>query len=250
MVVRFGKSAVRHSLWCGTSQRAPSSRLPIGYGQRRIQHDALAHRVASTGGSQLMASPSVWWLKDFLSADECSKLIEVARPLLTPSEVFDANTASYVRDQVRTSQSAVLDRGEFQWLLSRASELLGVPPKHAETPQVARYLPGEEYQPHYDALNEDIESGRVELRRGGQRVATLCCYLTDIPKGGGGATVFPQLGLGLGNVRVTPRRGCAVLFFPACMDGHVDRRVLHGGGILRYGEKWIAQVWVRQKPWC
>eukprot|EP00931_Biecheleriopsis_adriatica_P046570 TRINITY_DN26762_c0_g1_i2.p1 TRINITY_DN26762_c0_g1~~TRINITY_DN26762_c0_g1_i2.p1 ORF type:complete len:269 (-),score=49.93 TRINITY_DN26762_c0_g1_i2:26-787(-) len=189
-------------------------------------------------------------INDANHAWRCEHLVEAARPRLARSEVFDVKSSGFVQDQARTSHSAILDRGEAAWLIERAADLLGLEQAQAETPQVARYLPGEYYQPHYDALDETSESGRSELRRGGQRVATLCCYLADLPAGAGGGTTFPQLGHhSVGTLSVKARRGCAVLFFPASMEGIVDRRALHGGSTLKHGEKWISQVWMRQRSW-
>jgi hypothetical protein len=46
-------------------------------------------------------------------------------------------------------------------------------------------------------------------------------------KSGGGATQFKDL-----PVKVTPKRGTALLFFPAFADGQPDSRTVHAGGII------------------
>jgi len=177
-------------------------------------------------------------------------LVQLGKPRLAPSQVLDKNSPGFTQDTARTSQSAILERHSVEWLIQRATNLLGVQPQHAETPQVTRYLPGEQYQPHYDTLDEEQESGKAEVARAGQRVATLCCYLTDLPAGAGGATIFPALqASGIQTLRVRPRQGCALLFFPANPSGKVDKRTLHGGTAVETGEKWISQVWVRQRAW-
>lgn len=62
------------------------------------------------------------------------------------------------------------------WLL--ASE-------NGEDIQVLRYEHGQKYDPHYDYFSD-----KVNIARGGHRIATVLMYLTDVEKGG--ETVFPS----------------------------------------------------------
>lgn len=48
-----------------------------------------------------------------------------------------------------------------------------------------RYEPGQKYDPHYDYFAD-----KVNIARGGHRIATVLMYLTDVAKGG--ETVFPE----------------------------------------------------------
>lgn len=48
-----------------------------------------------------------------------------------------------------------------------------------------RYEPGQKYDPHYDYFTD-----KVNIARGGHRIATVLMYLTDVLKGG--ETVFPN----------------------------------------------------------
>jgi hypothetical protein len=50
---------------------------------------------------------------------------------------------------------------------------------------VLRYEHGQKYDPHYDYFSD-----KVNIARGGHRVATVLMYLTDVEKGG--ETVFPS----------------------------------------------------------
>lgn len=47
-----------------------------------------------------------------------------------------------------------------------------------------RYEPGQKYDPHYDYFLD-----KVNTAHGGQRIATVLMYLSDVVKGG--ETVFP-----------------------------------------------------------
>lgn len=57
--------------------------------------------------------------------------------------------------------------------------------ENGEDIQVLRYEPGQKYEPHYDYFAD-----KVNIARGGHRVATVLMYLTDVAKGG--ETVFPR----------------------------------------------------------
>ena len=86
----------------------------------------------------------------------------------------------------------------------------------------------------------DTGSGAAggDLRRGGQRVATLVIYLNEPAKGGG--TTFPDVFM-----EVAPRRGNAVFF--SYERPHPSTRTLHGGAPVIEGEKWIATKWLRER---
>ena len=52
----------------------------------------------------------------------------------------------------------------------------------------------------------------------------------------------------LGGLTVQPRRGDALVFFPAFADGCLDHRMQHSGLAVREGEKWNCNTWVCQSP--
>lgn len=59
------------------------------------------------------------------------------------------------------------------------------PSENGEDIQVLRYEHGQKYDPHYDYFAD-----KVNIARGGHRVATVLMYLTDVENGG--ETVFPN----------------------------------------------------------
>jgi len=91
---------------------------------------------------------------------------------------------------------------------------------------------------------------------GGQRVVTLLVYLTDLEEEDGGATIFRDLrypeGGPKGAIRVRPKKGSALIFFPAAggiPETPLDVRTLHCGEMVSEtakNDKWIAQMWLRQ----
>ena len=76
---------------------------------------------------------------------------------------------------------------------------------------------------------------------GGVRFITFMVYLSDVTSGG--HTVFPQLG-----ISVKPVEGAALYWFNINADMHYDSRVLHLGCPVMYGNKWIANKWIKILP--
>ena len=67
---------------------------------------------------------------------------------------------------------------------------------------------------------------------------TVLVYLNDCTQGG--QTDFPAM-----NLQVTPRKGTAVVFFPATVDGYLDKRAQHAA-LPAIDTKYVSQVWIRQ----
>ena len=103
---------------------------------------------------------------------------------------------------------------------------------------MGRYKQGQFYRPHYDAIDPHTELGAEFVKNGGNRVITVLIYLNDVSTGG--CTFFEHLGL-----RVAPKRGKAVVFFPAFTNGDIDPRALHCAEDA-VDEKWVSQIWIRQ----
>ena len=57
--------------------------------------------------------------------------------------------------------------------------------ENGEDMQVLKYEHGQKYDPHYDYFAD-----KVNIARGGHRIATVLMYLSDVAKGG--ETVFPS----------------------------------------------------------
>ena len=66
--------------------------------------------------------------------------------------------------------------------------------------------------------------------------------LNDVANGG--ATYFNTLKL-----RVKPKKGSALIFFPAKMDNTIDERYLHTAEDAS-DTKWVSQIWLRNKQYA
>jgi prolyl 4-hydroxylase len=186
-----------------------------------------------------MVNPRVIVFGGLLSDDECDQLVALARERLARSETVDMKTGGSELNAARTSEGMFFQRGEnavCERLESRIAELVDWPVENGEGLQILRYGPGAEYKPHHDYFDPAASGTPGILKRGGQRVATLVCYLNTPAKGG--ATTFPDVGL-----QVAPAKGNAVFF--SYDRPHPMTRTLHGGAPVIEGEKWVATKWLR-----
>ena len=187
-----------------------------------------------------MRNPRVIVFGSLLSDDECDQLVEMARLRLVRSETVETATGGSEVNAARTSDGMFFTRGENELISrveARMSALLGWPVENGEGIQVLRYRPGAEYKPHYDYFDPALSGTPSILKRGGQRVGSLVCYLNTPAKGG--ATVFPDV-----HFDVAPVKGNAVFF--SYDRPHPMTRSLHGGAPVIEGEKWVATKWMRE----
>lgn len=189
-------------------------------------------------------SPFVATCDGVLGAVDCAHLIELGLPALKPSQVVDPHSGRVLRDEYRSSSSTELPAFvEDPWALvlqQRLCDLAGAPLAHAEWLSLLHYAPGQEYRPHRDYLPPPALRTPAG-RQAGQRRFTVFAYLCDVEAGGG--TDFPELG-----VTVQPRLGRAVLFHNLDEAGAPDPRTLHAGLPVEAGEKWLATLWLRERP--
>ena len=155
-----------------------------------------------------LRSPRIVVFGDLMSAEECEEMIALADKRLLRSETVQTDTGASEVNEARTSQGMFFDRGEHPVVArieARMAALLRWPVEHGEGLQVLRYSPGDEYKPHYDYFDPAHSGTPTILKRGGQRVASLVCYLNT--PAAGGATVFPDA-----EFDVAPVQGNAVFF--------------------------------------
>ena len=176
-----------------------------------------------------------------LADDECDQLVELASARLVRSETVQIATGDSEVNSARTSEGMFFERDETALISrveARMAALLDWPLENGEGLQILRYRPGAEYKPHYDYFDPEQPGTPHILERGGQRVASLVCYLNTPAKGG--ATIFPDI-----HLDVAPVKGNAVFF--SYDRPHPMTRSLHGGAPVLEGEKWVATKWVRER---
>ena len=156
----------------------------------------------------LHIDPLVIAIDEFFTSDECDSYVQKS----------SKGSASTAKDAFRPMESqsktvgkdalAAAQRTSTTWfhhyrtvpeLMSKASRLMGLDDiTRWEEPQTVRYRRNEKFTWHLDALapSEELEA------KGGQRVATLLVYLTNLAEREGGATMFRDLGGTFGPLKV------------------------------------------------
>ena len=139
----------------------------------------------------LHVDPLVLSVDDFFTSDESDAYVAMPSHDQT---MFQTGSMTVGKDQKSQSQ-----RTSTTWfnhyknvpaLMAKASRLLGLDGiSRWEEPQTVRYRRNEKFTWHLDALGPE----ELESTGGGQRVATLLVYHTDLEEGEGGATMFRDL---------------------------------------------------------
>ncbi|XP_027361059.1 probable prolyl 4-hydroxylase 10 [Abrus precatorius] len=199
--------------------------------------------------------PRAFVYHNFLTKEECEYLIEIAKPSMHKSTVVDSETGKSKDSRVRTSSGTFLARGRDKVVRNiekRIADFTFIPVEHGEGLQVLHYEVGQKYEPHYDYFLDEFNT-----KNGGQRIATLLMYLTDVEEGG--ETVFPAAkgnfssvpwwnelsDCGKKGLSIKPKRGDALLFWSMKPDATLDPSSLHGGCPVIKGNKWSSTKWMR-----
>jgi prolyl 4-hydroxylase len=170
-------------------------------------------------------------LGNVLSEEECDALIELSKDRLNRSKV-----GTHHESDIRTSSGIFLSEDDENELVERIekriAEIMGIPADNGENLQILRYLPGQEYKPHFDYFQSPSVTNN--------RISTIVMYLNDVAAGG--ETFFPAL-----NLSVSPRKGTAVYFEYFYNNPALNEMTLHAGTPVTAGEKWVATKWMRRQ---
>ena len=197
--------------------------------------DSVGDPVSLAAPRELSEHPRASMFEGLLTQAECDYLVAAAERLFEPSMVYN-EAHELVRDTIRTS-----DGGTFHWLIEdpaihainrRIAAATATPYEQGEALQILRYVPGQEYRPHFDFVDGATN----------QRLWTALIYLNDDYEGG--ATKFVRTGL-----EVRGRTGDMLLFWNIQSDGHGDPLAEHAGLPVLSGTKFLATRWLREARW-
>ncbi|KAJ6828596.1 putative prolyl 4-hydroxylase 3 [Iris pallida] len=198
--------------------------------------------------------PRAFVYHNFLSKGECEYLIALAKPHMEKSTVVDSATGRSKDSRVRTSSGTFLKRGRdkiIRAIEKRIADFTFIPVEHGEGLQILHYEVGQKYEPHYDYFLDEFNT-----KNGGQRIATVLMYLSDVEEGG--ETVFPAASINSSSLSwynelsecakkglsVKPKMGDALLFWSTRPDATLDPSSLHGGCPVIKGNKWSSTKWL------
>lgn len=177
-------------------------------------------------------------LHNVLTLEECEEIIKYSK-----DKLFDSEVVGGKMKDVRNSQQYWIPRDHplVMSLYQKLSKFFNIPIENAEDLQVVRYLPGQYYKEHHDSCCDNNRKCIEFAQKGGQRILTVLIYLNnDFEEGN---TYFPNL-----NLKVKPPVGSALVFYPLATDTNKCHPLaLHAGLPVKSGEKWIANIWFRER---
>lgn len=178
--------------------------------------------------------------KQFVTPDEADYIKNFTADKFINSETvgagLDLNT--------RKSKTAWIDKNDpvAKNIILRACAINNYPFENAEHLQVVKYGPSGFYNPHHDSTADDNTESAEFLKTGGHRIMTMLIYLNDDFTGG--STRFVTL-----EKDIKPPKYGSILFYPLDKNNRqCHPKALHAGLPIESGEKYIANVWIRQGP--
>jgi prolyl 4-hydroxylase len=236
-----------------TAKSATSEQEPVGHSKPAIKRlpdiQTGANTIHTTDRDievlLTVKSPRIVVLGNVLSDDECDALTAYCERRLARSSVLAGAEGALEVNQNRTSTGVTLRREEtalVSRLERRLADLAQWPAECSEGLQLLRYGEAEEYRPHFDWFPADIPGLKKHMDIGGQRLGTFLLYLSDVEAGG--STSFPAIGL-----EVMPRKGGAVFFANTDSNLVPDQLSLHAGSPVLKGVKFVANKWLRERPY-
>ncbi|AGF85101.1 4-hydroxylase [Moumouvirus goulette] len=177
-------------------------------------------------------------IKNFINKEKCGEIMNN-----TQSKLFDSEVISGKNKAIRNSQQCWVSKYDpmVKSMFQKISQQFNIPIQNAEDLQVVRYLPGQYYNEHHDACCDNNDKCNEFISRGGQRCLTVLIYLNNEFEGG--HTFFKNLGL-----KVKPETGDAIVFYPLAKNTSKCHPLsLHAGMPVTNGEKWIANLWFRER---
>ena len=202
--------------------------------RKRIANDPSVYRFQTT-------KAEIYAVGDFIAPRECDNLIRRIDAVAQPSVTYGHNYSG----TYRTSYSGNFDKDDpvVKTVERRIDDLLGLPYEIGERVQGQRYLPGQQFKPHFDWFHPTDETcWPIERGRGGQRSWTAMAFLNDVEEGGD--TEFTHA-----RMAVTPKRGALLFWNNADMNGYPNEDTMHAGTPVIAGVKYVITKWYRVRRW-
>jgi len=189
--------------------------------------------------------PLITVYDNFLSVKETEHILNQANNLtLNKAKVCSNKDNKSVYSSGRTGLNGWLPHSMTSFMFDigcKIADIVNQPLNYAEKFQVVEYGTNQKYDPHYDAWNLTTEQGKKYTKNYGQRTTTCLIYLNTVEKGG--STLFPNL-----NVEIKAKQGRMVVFNNLNKEKERHVNSLHGGMLVEKGNKYITNLWFREKP--
>jgi prolyl 4-hydroxylase len=181
----------------------------------------------------------IYTLDDFLSTQECDRLVALIRHHLRPSTV----TVESADKLFRTSQTcdlSLLHSAFARAIDTKIARTLGIRLEYSEGIQAQRYDVGQQFKAHTDYFEPGTPEYAKFAAERGNRTWTFMVYLNE-GMGGGGTKFFAV------DHTFVPKKGQAVIWNNLNPDGTPNASTLHSGEPVTSGHKIIITKWFRER---
>lgn len=175
---------------------------------------------------------------NFITQDDAKHILKMAEYNYTNSVVVGIENP----EGIRKSQTYWLNKDDTiaKKIIQNVCDLDGHSIEQSEDIQVVKYEPNGYYNEHHDSCCDNDDKCK-EFVKDGNRILTMVIYLNDDFEGG--ATRFPKI-----DKNFKPKKYSGILFYPMNKDGDkCHEKSLHAGMPVTSGQKYIANVWIREK---
>lgn len=185
---------------------------------------------------------------NFITSEFSDNIIDYCSDKLNNSSTLGDSSNT---DRIRTSSDHYIDTKlindlEVKELIinlqNKISEHSNLPVENQELLTIIKYNPGEEFKPHYDALDPNSNYFQIEKKLGGQRLKTYIICLRQAEMGG--YTGFINI-----NQNILLQPGQCIWWENVDKLGNVFEDSLHCGRCPIIGEKWILTCWIRENKY-
>ena len=174
---------------------------------------------------------------NFITKEDANYILDMAEHNYKESTIVKGDI-----NEIRKSQTYWLTKDDpvAAKIIKNVCKIDGYSIEQAEDIQVVKYEPNGFYKEHHDSCCDNDDRCN-EFIKDGNRLVTMLIYLNDDFEGG--STKFPNL-----NKEYKPKKYSGLLFYPMNKDGDkCHENSLHAGMPITKGEKYIANVWIREK---
>ena len=194
------------------------------------------------GLKKIHSDPDIYEIENFLTEDECDRMIAKIRPNLDKQDIrYIQSSDSFVENDEKNYQSVLVPSREIPTIINKLTTLANCGKENVGFTHCINYEKGQMQQisSHVDCIkfyeNELFARPEHRLDRNSYHSwAIVFCYLNDVDDGG--ATYFNSIDL-----HVKPTRGKGLIHLCADLDGRPDTRTMHQGSAA-IDEKWLIAM--------